>query len=224
MEKLTTAPKFYDTIKGHVQRETRTVREAVQQLEAGEPVSKKDYEALLTYLGTWEDDRARLRYLAKQNLDPETEAQLLKDAEREARLARLELERNAPAQKQEPDRWSQTMQAEYQEWGGPDIDEYAKTKGVSYERVFDLMSTQKLWPQRQQGQTPGAYVRAMVKAAQAQVDKMAADVKKREATPVKAGAESRGGGGTTPQNWADAQKIKNMNDISDEAYFKLVGR
>lgn len=196
LEQLTTAPKFYDTVKGHVQRETRSVREAVQQLEAG-TATKDDYTNVVTYLAGLETDRARWNYLAQQNLDPETEAKLKAEADKDARIARLEMERRQPAKtetKQEPDQWQTAMQAEFQEWGGPDIDEYAKTKGVSYERVFDTMTTQKLWPVRQQGQTPAGYVRAMVRAAQAQADKMAADLKKREAVPVRAGADSRGGG------------------------------
>lgn len=227
LEQLTTAPKFYDTVKGHVQRETRSVREAVQQLSTGDHVSKADYEALVTYVASWEDDRARLRYLAKQNLDPETEAQLLKDAERESRLARLEMERRRPAKaetKQEPDQWQNAMQAEFQEWGGPDIDEYAKGKGVSYERVFDAMTTQKLWPVRKQGQTPAGYVRDMVRAAQAQADKMAADLKKREAAPVRAGADSRGGGANAaPVTVGTLATMTNPTDIQkalDQLYSK----
>ena len=155
-------------------------------------------KVLQQYLPAWEkwvedldpDDRKAL----KLQTETRTQAQLVR-----ALAAQQAQGGAAPTTDRAGAQWQEQLKAEFEadDGGGDEIKAYAEAKGISYDRLYDHMSTNKLWPAPRAGQSPSNFMLQMVREAKKVADTLAADAKKREAPAVKAGAESRGGGSGT---------------------------
>jgi hypothetical protein len=230
MERITQDPRLYNTVKSHAQREAdRKFSDAMTKLEAVtteqghiRTILASHDDVVNQYAPVWE------RWLDEQ--DPDTRARLKEQYEVRstkqlaAAMAAEQARQNQPAQNQDAARWQQTLRSEWEadDGFGDELRTYAESKGLSYDRVYASMTDKGLWPKPRSGQSAANFAQSMVREAKKHADVLSADTKKRETAPVKAGAETRGGGTGTVRTWEQAQKLTSAKDMSDEEYFALI--
>ena len=221
MDRLKADPKFYDTVKGHAQREAngllRPVAEKLGSLETEQSATRQylleQDRVLQQYMPAWERYVEELdpsdRQALKQQTETRTQAQLVK-----ALAAQQAQGGTAPPRGGDTrDVWQRQLREAYDapRGAGDRIKTYAEGKGVSYDRLYDHMTTNSLWPSPEQGQPPASFMLDIIDEAKKVADTLASDMKKRDAPAVKAGADSRGGGVGKP-TWEQVHKLALAGD------------